>query len=120
MTGSGAGAKSVGYKSFGGGAKPARADGFKSHAAEGTGFKRAPDGEAKRTYAPKGDEARPFVKREGGFKAGAGKPGGFKAGGFKSHAAEGKPAFARAKPAAPKLDAKDTSKRFVPPKGPRR
>ena len=120
MTGSGAGAKSVGYKSFGGGANPARADGFKSHAAEGTGFKRAPDGEAKRTYAPKGDEARPFVKREGGFKAGAGKPGGFKAGGFKSHAAEGKPAFARAKPAAPKLDAKDTSKRFVPPKGPRR
>jgi ATP-dependent RNA helicase DeaD len=36
--------------------------------------------------------------------------------GFKSHAAEGKKPFAKAKPAAPKTDARDTSKRFVPPK----
>ena len=105
--------KSAGFKSFGGPGKPARAAGFKSHAAEGAGAKRtAPPegGEAKRTYAPKGDTARPFVKREGAGKAG----------GFKSHAAEGKKPFARVKPAAPKGDAKDTTKRFVPPKGPKK
>jgi ATP-dependent RNA helicase DeaD len=50
------------------------------------------------------------VKREGVGKAA----------GFKSHAADGKKPFARAKPAAPKTDAKDTSKRFVPPKAPKR
>ena len=98
--------KSAGFKSFGGAGKPARAEGYKSLAAEGA----RPDGDAKRTYAPKGDAARPFVKREGAGKAG----------GFKSHAAEGKKPFARVKPAAPKGDAKDTSKRFVPPKGPKR
>ena len=109
--------KSAGYKSFGGGAgKPARAAGFKSHAAEGTGYKPKPDGDRaeKRTYAPKGDESRPFAKREG-------KPAG-KSAGFKSVGADGKKPFARKSdaPARPRADAKDTSKRFVPPKGAKR
>ncbi|WP_431297610.1 DEAD/DEAH box helicase [Tabrizicola sp. BL-A-41-H6] len=103
--------KSAGYKSQAGAGKPARAAGYKSHAAEGAPVRpREDSGEPKRTYAPKGDAARPFVKREGAGKAA----------GFKSHAADGKKPFARAKPAAPKTDAKDTSKRFVPPKGPKR
>ncbi len=97
----------------------------------------------RKTYAPKADaERKPYVKREApadgapkprwakadgakpegfkpksaGFKShggGADKPG--RAAGFKSHGIEGK-TFAKAKPAAPKADAKDTSKRFVPPK----
>ncbi|PJF09923.1 DEAD/DEAH box helicase [Pseudorhodobacter sp. MZDSW-24AT] len=109
--------KSAGYKSFGGGAgKPARAAGFKSHAAEGTGYKPKSDGDRaeKRTYAPKGDESRPFAKREG-------KPAG-KSAGFKSVGADGKKPFARKSdaPARPRADAKDTSKRFVPPKGAKR
>ncbi|WP_309665565.1 DEAD/DEAH box helicase [Tabrizicola sp.] len=107
--------KSAGYKSLGGAAgKPARATGYKSHSSDGAGYKPKAEGEgdAKRTYAPTGDGARPFVKRDG--------PAGGKAGGFKSHAADGKKPFARVKPAAPKVDAKDTSKRFVPPKGPKR
>jgi ATP-dependent RNA helicase DeaD len=103
--------KSAGYKSQAGAGKPARAAGYKSHAAEGAPARpREDSGEPKRTYAPKGDAARPFVKREGVGKAA----------GFKSHAADGKKPFARAKPAAPKTDAKDTSKRFVPPKAPKR
>ncbi len=105
-------AKAAGFKSHGAAGKPARATGFKSHASEGTGFKPKVEGEGreKRVYAPKGDEARPFVKRDGPAKAG----------GFKSHAGEGKKPFAKARPPAPKVDAKDTSKRFVPPKGPKR
>jgi len=76
-----------------------------------------PDGKPRYGSKPEGAAAKP---RSVGFKshgAGADKPA--RAAGFKSHAAEGKsfakPA-ARAKPAAPRLDAKDTSKRFVPPK----
>jgi ATP-dependent RNA helicase DeaD len=105
--------KSAGFKSHGGAGKPARAVGYKSHASDGAGFKQKPEGErdGKRTYAPKGDEARPFVKREGA----AGK-----AAGFKSHASAAKKPFAKAKPPAPKTDARDTSKRFVPPKGQKR
>ncbi len=153
--------RSAGFKSHGGSSdKPARASGYKSHAAEGTGFKRreegdrpkkpyapkpegyrprdeverpkrpyAPKGDGvqprddgdrpKKTFAGKGDDARPFVKRDGPAKAG----------GFKSHAAGskkpfGKPAFdkpaAKDRPAKPKPDARDTSKRFVPPKGAKR
>jgi ATP-dependent RNA helicase DeaD len=68
----------------------------------------AADGAAKRPYAPKGDGARPFVKRDG--PKADGKPGGAKF---------GKPAFGKPKPAAPRGDAKDTSKRFVPPKKPK-
>ena len=63
-------------------------------------------------------DAKPegFKPRSAGFKSHGGspdKPG--RATGFKSHGAEGK-SFAKPKPAAPKVDAKDTSKRFVPPK----
>ena len=101
----------------------------------------APKPESK-PYAPRAEGSKPYVKREptegkprwaakpegkpegfkprsAGFKShgGAeGKPG--KAAGFKSHGAEGK-GFGKAKPAAPKGDARDTSKRFVPPKKPK-
>jgi ATP-dependent RNA helicase DeaD len=121
--------RAAGFKSHGGAAgKPARAEGYKSHSSEGAGYK--PKGEgfkprsegfkpredgdrpARKPYAPKGDDARPFAKREGPAKSG----------GFKSHAAGGKKPFDKAapRPAKPKADAKDTSKRFVPPKGPKR
>ena len=103
--------KSEGFKSHGGGAgKPARAEGYKSHKSEG-GYDPLPRSEGadnKRVYAPRGDDARPFVKREGG-----------KATGFKSHKpAEGKKPFVKRDAPAPKprTDARDTSKRFVPPK----
>lgn len=83
----------------------------KPYAPKGEGFRPREDGDRpKKTYAPKGDDARPYVKREG-----AGKPGG------KSFGAK-KP-FERAgaeRPAKPRPDARDTSKRFVPPKGPKR
>ncbi|MDZ4312023.1 MAG: DEAD/DEAH box helicase [Cypionkella sp.] len=117
-----------------------RAEGAKPYAPRGDKPAYAPraDGERK-PYAPRAEGAKPYAKREdgdrkpyaprgdkpayapksAGFKShgGAdGKPG--KAFGSKSHGSEGKsfgkPAFA--KPAGPKLDAKDTSKRFVPPK----
>ena len=98
--------RSAGFKSHGGSPdKPARSTGFKSHAAEG-------DRDAKRTYAPKGDDARPYAKRESA-------PAG-KATGFKSHASDAKkPYAAKPKPAAPRANAADTSKRFVPPKRPK-
>jgi ATP-dependent RNA helicase DeaD len=123
--------RSSAYKSHGGSAdKPARAAGYKSHASTGTGYKPKAEGykprseevkpredgerPARKTYASKGDEARPFVKREGAGKAA----------GFKSHATGGKKPFDKAvakdRPAKPKTDARDTSKRFVPPKGPKR
>ena len=102
-----------------------------------------PDGERK-PYAPRAEGAKPYVKRDApaegkprwGAKAddkSGGKPEGFKprsagfkshgggadkpgrAAGYKWHGAEGK-SFAKPKPAAPKADPKDTSKRFVPPK----
>ncbi len=83
----------------------------KPYAPKGEGFRPREDGDRpKKTFAARGDDARPFVKREG-----AGKPGG------KSFGAK-KP-FERAgadRPAKPRPDAKDTSKRFVPPKGPKR
>jgi ATP-dependent RNA helicase DeaD len=104
--------KSEGYKPRGE-YKP-REDGDrpkKPYAPKGEGFKPREDGDRpKKTYAAKGDEARPFVKRDG-----AGKPAG------KSFGTK-KP-FERAgadRPAKPKPDARDTSKRFVPPKGPKR
>ena len=123
--------RSSAYKSHGGSAdKPARATGYKSHASTGTGYKPKAEGykprseevkpredgerPARKTYASKGDEARPFVKREGAGKAA----------GFKSHATGGKKPFDKAgakdRPAKPKTDARDTTKRFVPPKGPKR
>lgn len=61
-------------------------------------------------------EAKPFAPRSAGFKShGGGKDGPARAAGFKSHAAEGKPVY-KAKTDKPKTDARDTSKRFVPPK----
>ena len=110
--------KSEGYKPRSEGFKP-REDGErparKPYAPKAEGFRPREDGDRpKKTYASKGDDARPFVKREG-----AGKPGGFKSAG-----PGGKKPFDRAgasdRPAKPRADAKDTSKRFVPPKGPKR
>ena len=108
-------AKTEGYKPRSEGFKP-REDGGparKPYAPKPEGFRPREDGDRpKKTYAPKGDDARPYVKREG-----AGKPGGPKSFGTK------KPfdrAGASDRPAKPRADAKDTSKRFVPPKGPKR
>lgn len=95
---------------------------------------------AAKPYAKREDGAKPYVKKEGardfgdakpfaprsaGFKShGGGKDAPARAAGFKSHAAEGKaydgkpsgkPAF-KGKVDKPKADARDTSKRFVPPK----
>ena len=102
--------KSEGYKPRTEGFKP-REDGErpkKPYAPKADGFRPREDGDRpKKTFAARGDDARPFVKRDG-----AGKPGGFK-----------KPfdrAAASDRPAKPRADAKDTSKRFVPPKGPKR
>ncbi len=106
----------------------------------------APRAEGAKPYAPRAEGAKPYAARPDGdrkprSKAEAGKSAGFKshgspdkpgkAAGFKSHGAESKPF--RAKPAgegkpykakpgpksAPKTDARDTSKRFVPPKKPK-
>jgi ATP-dependent RNA helicase DeaD len=107
-------AKTEGYKPRSESFKP-REDGDrparKPYAPKGEGFKPREDGDRpKKTFAPRGDDARPFVKREG-----AGKPGG-----FKSAAPGGKKPFDKPRAERPKADAKDTSKRFVPPKGPKR
>lgn len=113
--------KSAGFKSHGGSPdRPARSSGFKSHKSDASADRPRRDdtGEAKRTFAPRGDDARPFAKRDGGKPAG--KPAG-KTTGFKSHGAEGRKPFAKKDGAAPrpKADARDTSKRFVPPKAKR-
>ncbi len=97
-----------------------RAEGAKPYAKREDGDRKpyAPRAEGAKPYAPRGDKPA-YAPKSAGFKshgAAEGKPG--KAFGSKSHGAEGKsfgkPAFA--KPAGPKVDAKDTSKRFVPPK----
>ncbi len=99
-------------------------DDVKSYAAKADGDRKpyvkrdAPaDGAPKPRWGAK-PEGKPegFKPRSAGFKShggGADKPG--RAAGFKSHGAESK-SFGKPKPAAPKADAKDTSKRFVPPK----
>ena len=106
------------------GAKPyaPRAEGAKPHAPRADGAKpyAKRDDSDRKPYAPRaakpadGDrkpyaprDAKPSAPRSAGFKSHGGADAG-KATGFKSHAAEGKPA-------RPKADAKDTSKRFVPP-----
>ncbi len=118
------------------GAKPfaKREDGAKPYAAKPYAKRddAAPAGKpyAAKPYAKKegardfGD-AKPFAPRSAGFKShGGGKDAPARAAGFKSHAAEGKaydgkpsgkPAF-KGKIDKPKADARDTSKRFVPPK----
>ena len=93
-----------------------RAEGAKPYAPRAEGEDRKPRWAGK----PEGSDSKP---RSAGFKshgAAEGKPA--RATAYKSHASEGKtfgkPA-PRAKPAAPKADANDTSKRFIPPKKPR-
>jgi ATP-dependent RNA helicase DeaD len=104
--------KSAGFKSHGGGAdgKPGKATGFKSHAAEGKTYKPKAEGAEGKPYRAKpAGEGKPYA----GKPAGEGKPYKGKPTG------EGKPFKARtegAKPARPVTDARDTSKRFVPPK----
>lgn len=106
--------KSAGFKSHGGAPRgegaerPARAAGFKSHAAEGKGDwtprKPRAEGDAPRPkgeWKPKSD--KPFKPRAEGAE---GKP-------FRAKPGAAKPAPRAAKP---KADARDTSKRFVPPK----
>lgn len=109
--------KSTGFKSHGGSPdRPARSTGFKSHKPDSAGDRPRRDegGEGKRTFAARGDEARPFVKRDGPKPAG-------KSAGFKTQKTEGKRPFVKKDGAAPrpKSDARDTSKRFAPPKGKR-
>jgi ATP-dependent RNA helicase DeaD len=76
---------------------------------------------APKPYAKREDgESKPYAPRAAGFKShGGGKDAPARAAGFKSHASEGKtfgkPTF-KGKPEKPKTDARDTSKRFVPPK----
>ncbi|MFN4171599.1 MAG: DEAD/DEAH box helicase [Pseudorhodobacter sp.] len=110
-------AKSTGFKSHAGkpGPRPAAADGAKPWAARPEGAKpwaKPRDGEAgpkPRPFAKPGDGPDSRPSRAGGFKsAGPGKGPGKPAGKFAA-----KPFV---KPAKPKVDAKDTSKRFVPPK----
>ena len=103
--------RSAGFKSHGGAeGKPARSSGFKSHGSEG------------RSYAPKSGsaEGRPFTPKAGGFKSHGDSPRGE---GPRGDGPRGKPApkgaAKFAKPARPAGDARDTSKRFVPPKRPR-
>ncbi len=97
-----------------------RAEGAKPYAKREDGDRKpyAPRADGAKPYAPRGDKPA-YAPKSAGFKShgGAdGKPG--KSFGSKSHGSEGKsfgkPAFS--KPAGPKVDAKDTSKRFVPPK----
>lgn len=87
---------------------------------------KAGDKPAGKPYGTKA--AGPEAPRSAGFKSHGGKTEGpdarpARAAGFKSHASEGKtfgkPVFAKAKPAAAKFDAKDTSKRFTPPRKPK-
>ncbi len=121
-----------------------RAEGAKPYAKRDDGDRKpyAPRAEGAKPYAPRAEGAKPYGK-SAGFKSHGSpdKPG--KAAGFKSHATDakpyrpkadgadskpfrakpagdGKPFKARpAKSAAPKTDARDTSKRFVPPKKPK-
>ena len=113
--------RSAGYKSHGGGSddRPARSGGFKSHGD-------APRRDGDRPAKPKGAwEDRGPSKPRGEYKprteGGEGrsfKPRGEGAEGrpFKPKAAGAKFGGKPARPAAPKADARDTSKRFVPPK----
>ncbi|MFZ1468085.1 MAG: DEAD/DEAH box helicase [Paracoccaceae bacterium] len=122
--------KAGGYKSHGSDDRPARATAYKSHSAEGKPAPRGEAGEARKPWAAKGDDARPYAKREGAADKRGPKPAGARTGVGKSadgdkkpYAPKGAKPFARVKPggkpAAPKGDARDTSKRFVPPKRPK-
>jgi ATP-dependent RNA helicase DeaD len=84
------GGKSAGFKSHGSADKPGKSTGFKSHGTEGKPYRAKADGA----------ESKPFRAKP----AGEGKP-------FKARPAGAKPAA--------KGDARDTSKRFVPPRKPK-
>ena len=128
--------KSTGYKSHkadNGGARPARS--YAPRPASEGGAPRpyakpaAADGGSARPPRPYGKPASPEggaprAPRPYGKPSPDGKPA--RTQGFKSHKTEGgakpgfKPAFtARPKPAAAPVDARDTSKRFVPPRKPK-
>ncbi len=97
--------KSAGFKSHGGAeGKPGKAAGFKSHAAEGKPYRPKAEGADSKPYRAKpAGEGKPYAPKAAGAE---GKP-------FKPRAPSGKPAGKFAKPAG---DARDTTKRFVPPK----
>jgi ATP-dependent RNA helicase DeaD len=122
--------RSAGFKSHGGKDGQGRATGYKSHAADGAAAARKPREYGARDDAPRGAEGRPSTAREGkpaGDRA-YGKPAGAKPAGAKSWGSKSqgdKPYGAKpyatkpGRPARPASDAKDTSKRFTPPKRPR-
>ncbi len=118
--------KSAGFKSHGGSPdRPAKAAGYKSHAAAPAGDKPKGDWAPRKPRAegeapargPRAPGGKPEWKPKGEGKP-AYKPRGTDGPDqrpFRAKPAGAKPA-PRAKPAAPRADAKDTSKRFVPPK----
>ena len=113
--------RSAGYKSQGGAeGGPARASGYKSHAAGGADAgkpARAPFGDKPRSFEARGKAegdsrpSKPYAAKSFGDKPA-------RSGGFKSHSAGGDAPKTYAKPAAAR-DAGDTSKRFVPPRKPK-
>lgn len=107
--------KSSGFRSHGGSDdRPARSGGFKSHGGN-DGFKprRSDDDRGeKRTFAPRGDDSRPFAKRDGDKKPFGGKSFGDK----KPFGAKFDRSERSDRPAKPRPNANDTSKRFTPPK----
>jgi ATP-dependent RNA helicase DeaD len=127
--------KSAGYRSHGGSPdRPAKSAGYRSHAAEGTGYKGRSDagedrksgGEAaggRKPWAGKGQDAKPYARKAEGKPEGKSWGGKSHAeGGKKPYAPKGDKPFAARKPAAKPVvqaDARDTSKRFVPPKKPK-
>ncbi|MGV8989254.1 MAG: DEAD/DEAH box helicase [Cypionkella sp.] len=112
--------RSAGFKSQGGAeGGAARATGYKSHSAGGDAAKpaRAPYGDKPRTYEarPKTDgDSRPA--KPYGAKSFGDKPA--RSGGFKSHGA-GEATKSYAKPAGARVEAGDTSRRFMPPRKPK-
>ena len=132
--------RSAGFKSHGGAAgsdRPAKSAAYKSHAGKSAPEGRPATAESGKPWTARTEGAKPWTKPQGG-EAGPkprpfAKPGDgpdarpSRGAGFKSAGpgkAPGKPAGKFApkpfvKPAKPKADAKDTSKRFVPPKGPK-
>ena len=97
-----------------------RAEGAKPYAKREDGDRKpyAPRAEGAKPYAPRGDGAA--KPRSSGFKSHGSDDKPARGAGFKSHAGEGKAFSKPGKPTGPKTDAKDTSKRFVPPSKPKR
>ena len=122
--------RSAGFKSQGGAeGGPARASGYKSHAAGSDAAKpaRAPYGDKPRSYEARprveGDSrpAQPYAAKPYGAKSFGDRPmksGPARSGGFKSHGTGDAPK-SYAKPASARVEAGDTSRRFVPPRKPK-